>query len=587
MVRARPARRARGRGPLRRRRPPVPRPGGGRGDRRARLPRRAGGRCCGRSPDAVGEVGAGAYAGRCPARRGEIADLVDMRLERGAVHHGRAGPGAARAARGRGTRRGVGRDVPRPRGADTSGSGPTPSSAPPTTWSRRRPPCWGWPPGWPATARWPGAPSTAARPSIPTTPWPAWSPTCSPTRCRRPRGRRRPRDDPRLPGDLGYLPPVDTRTVGVEEELLVVDPATRSVTARAREVLRTTPSTAGALRRAVRATSSTRSCSATSSRSAPTRPTTSTTRSPSRGRSSHRRRGGGRPRAGRSGLRLRAARAGGAGGHGQRPLPGHGETFGQVARRGTTCGMHVHVAIDSAEEGVGCLDRIAPWLPVLLAVSTNSPFAEGRDTGYASWRTQLWSTWPSAGPTEPFGSYAGYRRACERMIASGAARDPGMLYFDARLSAGQPDARGPRPRRGHRPRGHRTAHRAGPGAGRDRGRRLARRACRSGVPRSCGRRAGGRPATGWPTDLLDPATHEPAAGPRGARRAGRPGLGPPAGGRRRRPGGARRGARAGRHRRHPPAGGVRTSRAPSRASSTTSWPAPRTSWASPNPADRA
>ena len=114
------------------------------------------------------------------------------------------------------------------------------------------------------------------------------------------------------------------------------------------------------------------------------------------------------------------------------------ETFGQVARRGTTCGMHVHVAIDSPEEGVSCIDRITPWLPVLLAVSTNSPYEEGRDTGYASWRTQLWSTWPSAGPTEPFGSYAGYRRACERMIASGAARDPGMLYFDARLSLGQP-----------------------------------------------------------------------------------------------------------------------------------------------------
>jgi carboxylate-amine ligase len=114
------------------------------------------------------------------------------------------------------------------------------------------------------------------------------------------------------------------------------------------------------------------------------------------------------------------------------------ETFGQVARRGTTCGMHVHVGIDSPEEGVGCIDRIAPWLPILLAVSTNSPYEEGRDTGYASWRTQLWSTWPSAGPTEPFGSYEGYRRACERMIASGAARDPGMLYFDARLSLGQP-----------------------------------------------------------------------------------------------------------------------------------------------------
>ena len=114
------------------------------------------------------------------------------------------------------------------------------------------------------------------------------------------------------------------------------------------------------------------------------------------------------------------------------------EAFGQIARRGTTCGMHVHVAIESDEEGVCCIDRISPWLPILLAVSANSPYDDGLDTGYASWRTELWSTWPSAGPTETFGSLAGYRRACERMIASGAARDPGMLYFDARLSEGQP-----------------------------------------------------------------------------------------------------------------------------------------------------
>ena len=100
--------------------------------------------------------------------------------------------------------------------------------------------------------------------------------------------------------------------------------------------------------------------------------------------------------------------------------------------------MHVHVAIESEEEGVACLDRVAPWLPVLLAMSTNSPFSDSADTGYASWRTHLWSSWPSAGPAEAFGSVAGYHRACDRMIASGAARDRGMLYWDARLSVGQP-----------------------------------------------------------------------------------------------------------------------------------------------------
>lgn len=114
------------------------------------------------------------------------------------------------------------------------------------------------------------------------------------------------------------------------------------------------------------------------------------------------------------------------------------DTFGETARTGGTCGLHVHIGIESDEEGVGAVDRIAPWLPVLLAVSANSPYAAGRDTGYASWRSQVWARWPSAGPTEQFGSLAGYRAACRTLLESGAARDVGMLYFDARLSASQP-----------------------------------------------------------------------------------------------------------------------------------------------------
>ena len=113
-------------------------------------------------------------------------------------------------------------------------------------------------------------------------------------------------------------------------------------------------------------------------------------------------------------------------------------TYGDVARTAGTCGMHVHVDIDSDAEGVVVIDRIAPWLPVLLAISANSPFADGQDTGYASWRAQVWSRWPSAGPTERFESVEGYREASRTLLDWGAARDPGMLYFDARLSEGQP-----------------------------------------------------------------------------------------------------------------------------------------------------
>ncbi len=112
--------------------------------------------------------------------------------------------------------------------------------------------------------------------------------------------------------------------------------------------------------------------------------------------------------------------------------------FGEIARPGGTCGMHVHVHVESPEVGVDVIDAVVPWLPVVLALSANSPFHQGRDTGYASWRSQVWAQWPSAGPTEPFGSLDVYREVSRQMLESGAARDEGMLYFDARLSRDHP-----------------------------------------------------------------------------------------------------------------------------------------------------
>ncbi len=114
------------------------------------------------------------------------------------------------------------------------------------------------------------------------------------------------------------------------------------------------------------------------------------------------------------------------------------ERFGEISRPGGTCGMHVHVHVESPEIGVKVIDAVVPWLPVVLAISANSPFHQGRDTGYASWRSQVWAQWPSAGPTEAFGSLETYREVSRQMQASGAARDEGMLYFDARLAKDHP-----------------------------------------------------------------------------------------------------------------------------------------------------
>lgn len=110
------------------------------------------------------------------------------------------------------------------------------------------------------------------------------------------------------------------------------------------------------------------------------------------------------------------------------------ERFGPIATAQLTSGQHTHVAVESPEEGVGVLDRIGPWLPVLRAVSANSPFWRGRDTGYASYRSVVWSRWPSAGPTRVFGSLAAHDAVVEAMLGTATVLDGKMVYFDARLA---------------------------------------------------------------------------------------------------------------------------------------------------------
>ncbi|KUM35021.1 glutamate--cysteine ligase [Arthrobacter sp. EpRS71] len=115
-----------------------------------------------------------------------------------------------------------------------------------------------------------------------------------------------------------------------------------------------------------------------------------------------------------------------------------GNEFGLIAREQLTCGFHVHVSIESPDEGVAVLDRMRHWLPVLLALSANSPFWMGADTGFASYRTQIWNRWPTAGPMDVFGSEDGYRAVLSTLLGTGVPLDEGMIYFDARLSRGHP-----------------------------------------------------------------------------------------------------------------------------------------------------
>jgi glutamate---cysteine ligase / carboxylate-amine ligase len=104
-----------------------------------------------------------------------------------------------------------------------------------------------------------------------------------------------------------------------------------------------------------------------------------------------------------------------------------------LARREPTMALHVHVAVPDAQAAVRALDGLRADLPVLLALAANSPFWRGEDSGFASIRAPVFSMFPRAGIPRQFGTYRDYVRVVERLLRSGAVREPGFLWWDARL----------------------------------------------------------------------------------------------------------------------------------------------------------
>ena len=79
------------------------------------------------------------------------------------------------------------------------------------------------------------------------------------------------------------------------------------------------------------------------------------------------------------------------------------------------------------------LNGLRRSIPVLLALSANSPFWRGRDTGFASTRTSIFQAFPRAGPPRFFADYFDYIGAVDVLIAPGAIPDPSFLWWDVRL----------------------------------------------------------------------------------------------------------------------------------------------------------
>lgn len=98
------------------------------------------------------------------------------------------------------------------------------------------------------------------------------------------------------------------------------------------------------------------------------------------------------------------------------------------------CGCHVHVGVPGGDLAVAVVDHLRPWLPTLLALSANSPFHHGRDTGYASWRTIDQARFPGGGVPPRFGDFAGYERCLDQLVDCGVLVDERMTFWAARPS---------------------------------------------------------------------------------------------------------------------------------------------------------
>jgi len=108
------------------------------------------------------------------------------------------------------------------------------------------------------------------------------------------------------------------------------------------------------------------------------------------------------------------------------------EDLGFIAERELIFGTHVHVGIDSADKAIYVADGIRRHLPLLLALSSNSPFWEGRRTGMMSARTPVFRAFPRQGVPPHYGSWEIYARRVGQMTNSGAIEDYTFLWWDVR-----------------------------------------------------------------------------------------------------------------------------------------------------------
>jgi glutamate---cysteine ligase / carboxylate-amine ligase len=104
----------------------------------------------------------------------------------------------------------------------------------------------------------------------------------------------------------------------------------------------------------------------------------------------------------------------------------------ELARREPTFGLHVHVGVPGPEAAIHAANRLRTHIPLLLALSVNSPFWQGRDTGLSSARTPLFQAFPRVGIPRAFADYAEYVETVDVLIRCEAVPEPTFLWWDVR-----------------------------------------------------------------------------------------------------------------------------------------------------------
>ena len=109
-----------------------------------------------------------------------------------------------------------------------------------------------------------------------------------------------------------------------------------------------------------------------------------------------------------------------------------------LGSRNQLCGLHVHVEVKDEDERIRLMARIMPFLPVMLALSTSSPFWQGRRTGLMGYRLAAYGELPRTGLPELFADPADYRSYLETMVAAGAIKDASYIWWAIRPSDKHP-----------------------------------------------------------------------------------------------------------------------------------------------------